>query len=86
MNFNKHKLNKMENQLKVNVAPKSTNGHFVEAINVIALDSVKETFKVEGRSKLTTKNHTDLIQETSCLITTQQVYNPFNKMFERSSD
>jgi flagellar basal body rod protein FlgF len=76
----------MKNQ-EVNVAPQSTSGHFVkEAINVVALDDVKETFKVVGRSKLTTKNHTDLIQEKDCLITTQQVYNPFSKMFERSKD
>lgn len=78
----------MKNQiLEVNVAPQSTAGHYVkEAISVVALDEVKETFKVKGKSKLTTKNHTDLVQRKDCLITTQQVYNPFSKMFERSRD
>lgn len=77
----------MKNQLEVNVAPMSTSGHYVkDAINVVALDEVKETFKIIGKSKLTTKNHTDLIQEKDCLITTQQVYNPFSKMMERSKD
>lgn len=72
---------------KVNVAPSSTEGHFIEeAINVINLDESKEMFLVEGKSKLTTKNHTDLIIEEDCLISCQNVYNPFTAMFERSKD
>jgi hypothetical protein len=72
---------------KVNVAPSSTEGHFIEgAKKVINLDNVNETFLVEGKSTLTTKNHTSLEIEEDCLITCQMVYNPFSKMFERSKD
>lgn len=70
-----------------NVAKQSTSGHYVQdAIQVINLDEMKETYFVEGESKLVTKNHTDLKQKSSCLITTQVVYNPFAKMFQRSKD
>ena len=72
---------------KVNVAPSSTEGHFIEdARNVVNLNEVTETFLVEGKSRLTTKNHTSLEIEEDCLITCQNVYNPFSKMFERSND
>lgn len=78
----------MNTEIKgVNVAPSSTSGHYIQdAEKVVNLDNVAETFFVEGKSKLVTKNHTTLHQEQSCLITTQQVYNPFAKMFERSKD
>lgn len=78
----------MEQSMKgVNVAPSSTSGHFVQgAKKVINLDNVTETFLVEGESELVTKNHTTLIQSKSCLITTQVVYNPFSKLFEKSRD
>lgn len=78
----------MENQTKKwGVSPSSTEGHFIEeAINVINLDNVNETFFVEGKSKLTTKNHTTLEIEEDCIITCQKVYNPFSKMFEKSKD
>lgn len=72
----------------VNVASKvSTSGHFVqEARKVVNLDEVKDTYFVEGKSKLVTKNHTTLKQDKDCIITTQVVYNPFAKMFEQSKD
>ena len=71
----------------INVAPSSTSGHYIQgAKKVVNLDNVKETFLVEGKSSLVTKNHTTLEQGTSCLITTQVVYNPFAKMFEKSKD
>lgn len=71
----------------VNVAPSSTSGHFIQgAEKVVNLDNVAETFFVSGKSKLVTKNHTTLKQDKSCLITTQVVYNPFAKMFEKSKD
>ena len=72
----------------VNVASKtSTAGHFIQdARKVVNLDKVKDTYFVEGKSKLVTKNHTTLYQEESVLITTQVVYNPFAKMFEQSKD
>jgi hypothetical protein len=71
----------------VNVAPSSTSGHFVKgAKKVIDIDNVTETFFVEGESELVTKNHTTLVQPKSCLITTQRVYNPFSKLFERAKD
>lgn len=71
----------------VNVAPSSTSGHFVQgATSVVNLDEVAECYFVEGKSQLVTKNHTTLKQDQSCLITTQQVYNPFAEMFEKSKD
>jgi hypothetical protein len=79
----------MENQVLdgVNVAPSSTSGHFVKgAKNVVNLDNTNDTYFVEGSSDLVTKNHTTLKQDKSCLITTQVVYNPFLKMFEKSKD
>lgn len=72
---------------KVNVAPSSTEGHFVEhAKEVVNLDNVNETFMVKGKSVLTTKNHTSLQLEEDSMITCQRVYNPFSSMFERSKD
>lgn len=77
----------METLKKVNVAPSSTEGHFVEqSKNVINLDNVNETFLVEGGGLLTTKNHTTLEMNDDCLITCQTVYNPFSKAFEKSRD
>lgn len=77
----------METIKKVNVAPSSDSGHYIEkAKQVINLDEVNETFFVEGESELTTANHTTLKNEESCLITCQNVYDPFAKAFERSRD
>lgn len=78
----------MQLQTAVNVAPSSTSGHFVEnAQKVINLDDVNETFLVEGKSVLTTKNHTTLkMEDEKCLITTQKVYNPLTKLLEKSRD
>lgn len=71
----------------VNVAPTSTSGHFIKgAKNVVNIDDVNDVYIVEGESELTTANHTTLKQNKSCLITTQVVYNPFSKMFEKSRD
>jgi len=73
---------------KVNVAPSSTSGHFVEkAQKVVNLDEINETFLVEGKAILTTANHTTLkIEDEKSLITTQKVYNPLTKMLEKSKD
>lgn len=72
---------------KVNIAPTSSNGHFVEeAEQVINLDSVNETFHVKGKSKLTTINHTTIINKEDCLITCQTVYDPFKEVFVKSKD
>ena len=77
----------MKTKTKVNVAPSSTHGHFIEdAVKVVNLDKVTETFLVEGKSRLTTNNHTTLEIREDCLITCQNVYNPFSKMMERSKD
>lgn len=71
----------------VNVAPSSTSGHYIqEAIKVVNLDEVKESFFIEGKSRLVTKNHTTLNIQDSCMITTQVVYNPFSQLFEKSKD
>ena len=77
----------MKTKERVNVAPSSDSGHYIEkAKQVINLDEVNETFFVEGCSVLTTKNHTTLENKESCLITCQNVYDPFAKAFERSRD
>lgn len=74
-------------EVRTNVAPSSTSGHFItKARKVVNIDNVKETFFVDGESELETKNHTTLVQKKSCLITTQVVYNPFAKMYERAVD
>lgn len=71
----------------VNIAPSSTEGHFIKgAKNVINLDEINETFLVEGPATLETKNHTTLEIEKSCLITCQVVYNPLEKMYTKSHD
>jgi len=77
----------MEKVKRINVAPSSTEGHFVEkAKKVVNLDDINETFLVEGGGVLTTKNHTTLEIKDDCLITCQTVYNPFLKAFEKSRD
>ncbi|MBF0651685.1 hypothetical protein IR083_22970 [Dysgonomonas sp. GY75] len=77
----------MEDIKRINVAPSSTEGHFVtDAKKVVNLDKINETFLVEGKSKLVTKNHTTLEIKEDCLITCQVVYDPFLKAFEKSKD
>lgn len=78
----------METLVKeINIAPTSDNGHFVIASeNVIDLDQVNETFYSVGKSEMRTKNHTTLIQEKSCLITCQEVFNPLEQIFQKSKD
>lgn len=73
---------------KVNVASKeSTSGHFtIGAKKVVMLDEVTETSFIEGDCILSTKNHTDLEMKSDCLITIQNVYNPFEKVFQKSKD
>jgi hypothetical protein len=71
----------------INVAPKSTSGHFIKgAKNVVNIDEVNDSYLVEGESELVTANHTTLKRDSSCLITTQVVFNPFTKMYEQSRD
>lgn len=63
---------------KINIAPSSTHGHFIEkTMKVIELDKINETFYVEEPSELTTTNHTVIINEEECLITCQTVFNHF---------
>ena len=72
---------------KVNVAPSSESGHYVEKANqVIGLDEVSETFFVKGKSQLVTKNHTTLQMPDDCLITCQVVYDPFEKGLRKAVD
>lgn len=78
---------KTMNQKQINIAPSSDNGHFVhEAEKVVNLDQVNETFLVEGKSKLVTKNHTTLNMDQDCIITCQVVYDPFKESFNKSKD
>lgn len=87
MSTNNLKQIKMKTIERVNVAPSSTEGHFVKgAKQVINLDSVTETFAVKGEAVLETKNHTTLEIKEDALITCQVVYNPFENMFEKSRD
>lgn len=77
----------MKTITRVNVAPSSTHGHFVEkAKSVIDLDRVNETFLVEGQSTLTSENHTTLEMKEDCIITCQTVYDPFKDEFTKSRD
>lgn len=78
----------MQTSVRKNIAPSSESGHFVEGKNVqvVDLDNVGETFVVNGKSTLTTKNHTSLEMTESCVITCQQVYDPLKGAFEKSRD
>lgn len=77
----------MKMSQKINVAPTSTEGHFVhDATRVVNLDNENETFLVKGKSKLTSANHTTLEMSEDCLITCQQVYDPFAETFNKSKD
>ena len=79
----------MKTQVKelVNIAPSSTDGHFVKgAKKVIDLDNVTEAFFIEGESVLETSKHTTLEMKEDCLIQCQVVFNPYSKMFEKSKD
>jgi len=72
----------------VNVASKeSTSGHFAKgAKKVVMVDEINETSLIKGDCVLSTKNHTDLNMKSDCLITIQNVYDPFAKMFQKSKD
>jgi hypothetical protein len=51
----------MKTKTRVNVAPSSVEGHFINgAKQVINLDKINETFHVKGAAVLETKNHTSL--------------------------
>lgn len=77
----------MTEELEVNVAPSSTEGHFVKgAKQVIDIDAVSESFLVKGKSTLRSANHMTLTMPDSCIITCQMVYNCFEKAFEKSRD
>ena len=79
----------METQIKgVNIASQtSSSGHFIQkARKVVNLDQTKDVYFIEGKSKLVSKNHTTLKQDKDCLITTQVVYNPFTKIFDKVID
>lgn len=72
---------------EINIAPSSTEGHFVKnAEQVINLDNTNETFLIKGKSTLTTKNHTTLHMKEDCIITCQNVYDPFKTAFIKSKD
>lgn len=75
-------------QNPVNVAPTSTEGHYLQgARKVVNLDEVTESYLVEGKSELVTKNHTTLkINDETCLINCQMEFNPFEQVFRKSED
>ena len=77
----------MKTETKVNVAPSSTEGHFIKgARQVINLDNVNETFLVQGECELISKNHTKLLVKEDCVVTCQTVYDPFKEVFVKSKD
>ena len=77
----------MNTTVRVNVAPSSDEGHFVEGkVKVVMMDEITEAFKVIGNSELVTKNHTTLQMKDDCVVSCQQVYNPFTQLMERSRD
>jgi len=77
----------MKTVIKVNVAPSSTDGHYVKgAKKVVNLDEVTEAFFIEGESILETSKHTILEMKEDCLIVCQNVYNPYKRLFEKSRD
>lgn len=77
----------MQAKEKINVAPSSTEGHFVRgATQVVNIDEINETFHVRGSAVLETKNHTTLKMEEDCLVTCQTVYDPFEKISIKSRD
>lgn len=81
------KTTTMKTETRINVAPSSTEGHFVKrAKQVIKLDEMNETFLVKGASVLESKNHTDLELSEKCLITCQVVYDSFTEMYKKSRD
>lgn len=85
-NINLKQIN-MNTKVRVNVSPSSDEGHFVEGkVEVVMMDEVTEAFKVIGRSELVTKNHTILQMKEDCVVSCQQVYNPFTRLMERSRD
>lgn len=72
---------------KVNVAPSSEEGHFVEgASQVINMDMVNEVFDVKGASVLKSKKHTTLKMPEDCTIFCQVVYNSRLKTLEKAKD
>lgn len=77
----------LKQETRVNVALQSTAGHFVEKHEkVVLLDGTKEAFFVEGEAELKTENHQTLPLQNNCLISPQQVYNPYKKALQRSQD
>lgn len=85
-NIKKQKM-KQITEKEVNVAPQSTQGHYIKnAKTVFCIDEVKEAFFIEGESIMTSHNHNTTPIKDSSLIIPQQVYNPFQKMMNRSQD
>lgn len=83
-------MKKMENMdsetLTMNVAPKSSVGHFVKGTKTVVLDQVNEMFVTEGPSELVTKNHTTISVPHRTFIAPQQVVDPASQVRQRSMD
>lgn len=72
---------------KINIAPSSTTGHFIEkTTRVVEIDKVNETYYVEEPCELTTQNHTTLVSDDEGIITCQTVYNHFLGKSLKSKD
>lgn len=83
----------MNKTVRVNVAPSSSNGHYIEELTettpaprVIELSNEAESFFVDGPSVLKTENHTTIKHNQSVLILTQSVYDPISQLMRRAVD
>lgn len=75
----------------VNVATKSTNGHFVkEAKQVVMISEKEESFNVfVGPSReavLQSENHGDITIKEDCTVLHQDQYNPFSEIVLKRLD
>jgi hypothetical protein len=74
--------------VRENIAPTSTEGHYVDTKKVVELDKTNEIFLVEDATEMSTPNHTTLPLEqgAKAMVIAQKVYNPYAKGFEVARD
>ena len=74
----------------VNVAPRSSSGHFVKKAQVVNLDETQEIYSCnvdEGETAtLETSNHGEITLKEDFTVFTQNAYNPFSKEITKQLD